>query len=223
MQLRIVIAGLALSFISTAASAGVITSGSLYNNTGGEYGALFTVDRLSNQAGLSAGYTDGVTDFDAYIASAPTHATQESDGGTWLSNGVPNFPIVLDFDLGSSQLVSTLALWNGTAGDNAAIQSFSVFGSDVADFSVSTLMGDFTNPIGVGGPEPVTVFDLTDLTARFVRIMINSHYGNSCCIGIGEIAWEVAGASEVPLPAALPLFLGGLAGISLFNRKRKRA
>ena len=224
MRIGISIISLALTFVATTASAGVITSGTVYNNTGGVYGAGYEVENISNQSGLSAGYTDGVTDFDAYIAVTPTHATEESDGGSWLSAGVQGLPYILDFDLGSSQLVSTLALWNGAAGNNASIQSFSVFGSDVSDFSVSSLMGDFVNPIGVSGLEPVNVFDLTDLTARYLRIVNNSTYGNGCCVVIGEVAWNVGGAaSEVPLPAALPLFLGGLASMSLFNRKRKRA
>ena len=41
--------------------------------------------------------------------------------------------------------------------------------------------------------------------------------------GLDDLTFDLAGASEVPLPAALPLFLAGLAGIGAMRRKRKTA
>jgi len=202
-----------------AANADVITSGSVYNNTAGEYSAAYNVGLLSDQSGLSSAYVDGVTDFATYTSSGVTHATSEGGGGvTWLSNGVPNFPVFMDFDLGAALQILNLALWNGTAGNTASINGFSIFTSMVADFSVSTFAGAFNNPIGVNGPEPVTIFDLTDTTGQYVRVQLDSYYGNGCCAGIGEIAWDVA---AVPEPGTLALFGIGLLGMGLSRRRKK--
>lgn len=209
----------AIMMTPMAANAGFITSGSVYNNTAGELGAAYSVDRLHNQSGLSAGYVDGVTDFATYTGSGVTHATQESAGGTWLSNGIPNFPIFLDFDLGSAIQILSLALWNGTAGNTADVNGFSIFTSMVADFSVSTFAGSFNNPIGVAGPEPVSIFDLTDSTGRYVRIQIDNYYGNGCCTGIGEVAWDGA-AAAVPEPGTLALLGIGLLGMGAARLKK---
>lgn len=213
-----VAAMLGLAAISGAAYAGVITAGAVYNNTAGDLSGAYGVGLLSDQSGLSSGYIGGVTDFATYTASGVTHATSEGGGGvTWLSNGIPQFPFVLDFDLGSSLGVLSLALWNGTAGNDAAISRFRVFTSDVSDFSVSAGVGLFTNPIGVTGPEPVTVFDLTDTVGRYARIQVEGYYGNGCCAGIGEVAWDVG---AVPEPASLALLGIGLAGLGVMRRRK---
>ncbi len=214
-RLVTVVAALGSFFMGASASAGVITSGSVYNNTAGEFSPAYHVGLMSDQSGLSSGYVNGVTDFGTYTSSGVTHATSEGLGGvTWLSSGIPSFPVVLDFDLGSMQGVLSLALWNGTAGNDASIQNFQVFTSGAADFSGATLVGAFVNPIGVGGPEPVTVFDLADTSARYVRLQIDSYYGNFCCTGIGEVAFDV------PEPGVLALLGLGLLGFGVARRKR---
>ncbi|MFP5410609.1 MAG: PEP-CTERM sorting domain-containing protein [Gammaproteobacteria bacterium] len=211
---------LGLTAISGAVNAGVITSGTVYNNTAGEYfTGTYGVGLLSDQSGLSSGYTAGVTDFATYTTSGVTHATAEGGGGvTWLSDGIPGFPFVLDFDLGSTFNVLSLALWNGTAGNDASISRFRVFISAVSDFSVATEVGLFGNPIGVDGPEPVTVFDLTDSAGRYARILVESYYGNGCCAGIGEVAWDVG---SVPEPGTFALLGLGLAALTA-RRGRKQ-
>jgi len=227
------IKALGMSLISvlfaSVANAGTITSGSVYNNTAGEYDAGYSVSLMSDQSGLSGNYVDGVTDFATFTSSGITHATEEGSGGvSWLSNGIPGFPFDLDFDLGAEMDIESLALWNGTSGNDAAINSFDVYTSSTSDFSVATLVGAFTNPIGVDTPEPVTVFSLTPSTGRYVRIEVNSYYGNGCCTGIGEVAFDVNAAAMVsePIPTmsvyGLLVMILGLMLVASYAYSRNR-
>lgn len=224
---------LGMSLISvlfaSVANAGTVTSGSVYNNTAGEFSVDYVVGLMSDQSGLSGNYVDGVTDFATFTASGVTHATQEGAGGvTWLSNGIPSFPFDLDFDLGAEMDIQSLALWNGTSGNDAAINSFDVFTSSTSDFAVATLVGSFNNPIGVDTPEPVTVFSLTPSTGRYVRLVVNSYYGNGCCAGIGEVAFDVNAAAVVaePIPSmstyGMLVMILGLMLLAAYGHSRNR-
>lgn len=211
----------AASVLTAAAHAGVVTTGTVYNNTGGEYSG-YVVSGMTTQSGLSTGYVSGVTDFATYIAGGVTHVTFASPGTTWLSTSpTPSFPIFLDFDLGSTLNVLQLALWNGTGGNDAAVNGLSVFTSNSADFSVQTAAGAFSNPLGSGGLEPATVFDLIDSSARYVRVRIDSYYGNGCCVGIGEVAFDsTAPGGTVSLPGTLALVGLGFAALGVSSRRR---
>lgn len=207
----------AIGITTATAQAGVVTTGTVYANTAGNYPG-FPVTAMTDQSGLSTGYTSGVTDFATYIAGNPTHATSAGGGVSFLTPAIPNFPFTLDLDLGSNVAILGLALWNGSAGNDAAIDAFEVRTASVADFSVSTLVGSFRNPIGSSGPEPATVFDLTDTVGQFVRITVNSYHGNLCCAAIGEVAFDAGNA--VPIPATLPLAGLGLIALVLARRRR---
>ena len=200
--------------MASMAQAGVTTTGTVYGNTAGSL-ASTSQTLMTDQSGLSAGYTSGVTDFATYIAGNPTHVTG-AGGATWLSNGVPTFPFELDFDLGSTQTIQSLVIWNGTGAANAAINAFSVSTANVADFSVSTPAGSFNNVPASELEEPATVFDLTDTSARYLRLTVNSYFGNFCCTGIGEVLFETTAVvapplNPVPVVGTLPL-----TGLSLF-------
>lgn len=198
--------GILLAVVSVTANAGEIASGTVYNNTGGEFNASYAVERMTDQSGLSDTYVSGVTDFQTFVTSGVTHVTQEGQGGVaWLSDGIGGLPFVVDFDLGSEFQINAVAIWNGAAGNDASINSFDIFTSDTDDFAVSTLVGSFNNPIGVDGPEPVNVFNLTQSTSQYIRLQINTTYGNTCCAVIGEIAFDLDASSAPPTaPVAVP-------------------
>jgi hypothetical protein len=213
---------LVLMAASGIANAATVTTGTVYYNSAGSLGS-YTPEGLYNQSGLSTGYISGVTDFDSYIASGVTHATSASPGGTWLSNGVADIGYTeMRFDLGAAMQISKLVLWNGSAGNDAALRSFYVMTSNDPDFGSGITLHLFENIFGNEGPEPATVFDMTDSTARYVRLQFDSYYGNPCCLAIGEIAFDASSVAPVPVPASLPLLLAGFGGLLALRRKSRK-
>ena len=65
------VAALTLCAISTASAAPIYSAVSGVVNVGGP--GFGTLTETLNQSGLSSGYTSGVTNFNTYMASNPTH------------------------------------------------------------------------------------------------------------------------------------------------------
>ncbi len=204
-----------------AANAGVILSpGSVYNNTIGVFGGSSTSNML-NQTGLSAGYTSGVTDFATYMAGNPTHVRGTEVANGWVGPGGGPFVGILDFDLGASYQVDNFALWNIAVNSTANVADFTLFLSSTADFSsgVSNL-GSFRNPQLLGSnPYPATIFGVSG-SGQYLRLQIDSYYGNGFVVEIGEVALDVSAPAPMPAPATLALFGLGLAGFGWSRRRR---
>jgi hypothetical protein len=200
----------------------VLNPGTVINNTMGELGPAYNVNRLRDQSGLSIGYISGVTDFATYIGLGPTH-TRSPDTNGWLSSGPNVLPGVIDFDLGAIFSVNQLAFWNHAAGSTANINAFRISTSNVFDFSASTLVGSFNNPEqSTSNPYPVQVYNLVDTNARYVRLHIDTYHGNGCCVAVGEMAFDVQAADAVvPEPATMLVWtlFGGLGACFLKCRK----
>lgn len=172
---------------------------------------------LINQSGLSNAYVSGVTDFDAFVAN-----THDSSTGLNTWNGAATSGNIT-FDLGGVQSIESMALWNRDF-TGSGIANFNLRFSNTSDFTASTLVTGFTAAdIAAGGTSALTlaqVFTFAVVEAAFVRLEILSSYGASTLVS-GEVIFEQA-VSDVPLPAALPLFLLGMAGFGAAAR-RKRA
>ena len=198
----------ALLVSAEQAQAGVIVSPvTVVSNSLGEYSAAFDSPRMINQAGLSSSFTSGVTDFSTYIASSPVHATVESAGGTWLSS-TGNRTGMIDFDLGSTLNINQVALWQGVAGNEAGVNAFRVFTSSDSAFTSATLVGSYNAAIGTDGPEIAQVFDVTDTSARYIRLQIDSNHGHGSLTGLGEFAVDATTSSvnAVPEPTSFAIF-----------------
>ena len=209
--------GLFLLSLGSSAQAGVILSAdSVIDNSMGELICCNStgVVEMLNQSGLSSNYTSGVTDFDTFTTSGVTHSG--GDGTSWLSASNV-FSGYVVFDLGAEYSVQNFAMWNGASGISASVNGFSLTTSLFSDFSVSTLVGNFSGQQSNYG---ATVYDITDTAARYVKLDIAGNFGNGCCTAIGDIAFDVNSVTTVPEPASIVLFGLGLAGIGFSRKKR---
>ncbi|SEM67600.1 PEP-CTERM sorting domain-containing protein [Nitrosomonas marina] len=197
--------------IGTSSYAGLITGATAI--TANTIGTLNGSElNMINQSGLSAGYLSGVTDFDTYIATAPTHPTNDP-GNAWAGLDSPTGPVFgyIDFDLGATHEVETFALW--TQSNDRAINDFKIYVDGV-------LGGTFNGVIGNAPDISVQTFDLLNgLVGGSVRLEVLSNHGGPN-VNIGEVAFETA---AVPEPSILFLMGMGLAGLGFTYRRKLQA
>jgi len=179
----------------------------------GEFSASFPVENLINQSALSGTYTSGVDDFATTVATI-SHGQNVGEWASPVGTTTGN----LDFDLGADLYVTQLVLWDSRLGageGDRSINDFTVLTDTNQSFTSSTNVGTFTNPRDVLDG---TVFDLTDSSARFVRIQIQSNYGANLT-QMGEVAFA-SGVAAVPEPSACAFL--GLIGVAIACCRRRR-
>lgn len=203
-----------LMLVSSIATASVILSPTaVIGNTMGTGDNGGSTTNIINQSGLSSGFVSGITDFSTYLATNPIHDSNIEDNAWAGGNG----PVLgdLDFDLGDTFLISSMALWSQS--NSNGIDSFTVFSSLDATFSSAINLGTFSaselNPI------TAQTFE-TSSTAQFIRLRVNSTHVGGNAVNIGEVAFEV---SAVPIPATAWLFGSGLLGLIGVARRKKSA
>lgn len=209
-SLAVALAGPALGQTIIAPTSGVI-------NSGGP--GLGTLTETFNQAGLSTGYTPGVTNFDAYLASNPTHTTTFS-GFEWFSNQFTTSAQVT-YNFGGAFVIDRLALWNEEA---AGIGTLNL--SSSLDGITFASLGTFapTNNIG-GGSYRADVFGFAATSAQFVRFTMSNcpqdePFATSSC-SIGEVAFRTASlAGAVPEPSTWAMLILGFGTVGGAMRRR---
>lgn len=224
--MRALARGLALAAVVTAMG-GAAQAGTIVQATGATANvatrALTSLSSLIDQTGLSAGYTSGVTDFDSYIASGPTHNSALGSNGWATQNNVT--AAFVTFDLGSSMTVESMAFWNRK--HDAGIQGVKDFELRACPDSTctsTTLLGGFTALNTLGANDSAVgaqVFAFAATMAQYLRMdMLNTH--GATVLSAGEVAFERSAAvTATPEPASALLLAGGL--LALGARRRYRA
>jgi hypothetical protein len=192
-----------LSTISLLGNAGTASAAQIYSPTsavitsGATFPATFVnpasdINSSRNKSGLSSTFTSGVTDFDVYLATNPTH-TVFPFSNSWFNNPLSATPAVT-YDLGSILKVDRLALWN-----QSNITSFNLL-SSTDNITFSTLASGLapSNPTLI--TYPADVFSFASTNARYVRLASINCPLNTC--GIGEVAFS-ANTTAVPEPSGM--------------------
>ena len=170
------------------------------------------IGNLRDQSGLRLTYDAGVSDLDAYVAASPKHNSFPKEN-TWAS---PELTGNVDFDLGGSVTITTMAYWAIGEVAQCNANTFNLFADDNADFTSPTLLGSYVvqNTRADTQLVPVETFSFEPTLATHVRMQITSSEVNGA--GIGEVAFE--SVAPVPEPAAA---LGGLSLLGLAVLRRR--
>ncbi|MCH8270099.1 MAG: PEP-CTERM sorting domain-containing protein [Planctomycetes bacterium] len=205
-------AGMCLAVAGSAMAQDVTVNGVNIRNDFGEFSPTYDIGNTFDQSGLDANYVSGVTEFDMFVARTSVITTGNEDD-SWFGTRGATLPGNIDFDLGATFTVTQLALWSFVNNDENCFDEFEVYVSDNVAFSSATFAGSFVfvNSASVN-PRPSQVFDLTDISGRYVRLRLMRQ--NTNLVGIGEIVF-----GAVPAPSSVVLL--GLAGLVLARRRRQ--
>lgn len=176
-----------------------------------------------NQSGLSAGYVSGVTDFDTYISTNPTH-TLIAQNNEWFSD-FGNLTPTLTFDLGSVLTIDRIALWaEESSGFSTAVLSSS---TDGVNFGNLGTINPVDNPLA---DYPAEVFGFAATAMQFFRMDMSGcpqpdpGVTNEC--SLGEIAFSSVDPTTTPIPVpAGAILLGSVlaGGLAAARRTRRQS
>jgi hypothetical protein len=207
--------------IPHAAVAGVVIGATgVSTDLGTRFGTHLSA--LIDQAGMSAGYTSGVTNFETYVGSALHDSTLSAN--VWAS-GNAVFGVVT-FDLGAAYKIDGLALWNLQQGADATLRGFTLFADDDAVFGngTSANLGAFAPPSMGNSPISSSEFGFAEVTTRYLQLQMTANNGSAVTTGFGEIVFRGVDVTAVPEPGSMALVAGAvLAAAGAARRRRKTA
>ncbi|WP_135507158.1 discoidin domain-containing protein [Roseovarius aestuariivivens] len=208
----------ALVLAATASQAATIV-GANSATASSTFGPGNDISNAIDQTGLSSTYISGVTDFDAYLATNPTHNTLNTT--EWFT-ATPVSSATLVFDLGSVLSLDRLALWHEDgAGFTSALLSSS---TDGVNFSSLGSISPLASPANID--YGAQVFGFGSVTSlQFFRMELSGcpqagGLSFSGC-GLGEIAFSRVAA--IPVPGAGLMLLTGLGIGAAVGRRRRRS
>lgn len=179
-----------------------------------------TLAHTFNQASLSTGYTSGVTNFDAYIASNPTHTT--IFGGFEYFGAAGTSALTVTYDLGAATRINALALWNE---ESSGIGLLNLLGSldGITFTSLASGLVPTDNTLA-SSVYSADVFSFASTNARYVRFEASrcpqALPGSFAACAIGEVAFRTA---AVPEPQSWALLIAGFGLVGATLRRRRSA
>lgn len=212
------LAAMSVVTIGSVAHAATVTVGAVTASVSVEDSAPYNdLTRISDQSGLSQTYVNGVTDFDLFT----TNTTATNESGVL---GKDNFGLAgvselgsFYFDLGARSDVSGIATWGQDLGFSV-VTGYDLYSSDTFGASGSrSLVGSFTS-----GLSPTAfVGNFSTVTSQFFEIDVTANGGSSRASRFQEVVFgvEVPDVAPVPVPASMPLILGGMGVLALFRRR----
>lgn len=183
-----------------------------------------SINNTFNQAGLTSGYTSGVTNFDTYIATNPQHSLVFACCEWFSAFGTSSASVTYDF--GTALSLDALALWNE---ETAGIGTLDLLWSlDGTSFSSLGVFNPTDNPVSSDyGPQ---VFTFAPTGLRYVRFNMSNcpqNPGDYQACAIGEVAFRstdtVTPAVPEPGTWAMMLLGFGAVGFSLRGRRSRPA
>lgn len=210
----------AIAFLipSTAAAQQIVAPTSATINSGGPgFGSI--VDTF-NQNGLSSNYVSGVTNFDTYLATNPTHSLVFA-GNEWFSNSNTTSASVT-YNFGAILGIDALALWNEEV---SGIGSLNLFWS--ADGTLFNALGVFSPTDNPAGDYGADIFTFGAVNAQFIRFDMSGcpqqNPGSFPACAIGEVAFRTAQVGAIPEPGTWAMMLLGFGAIGAAMRRRRQS
>ena len=187
----------------------------------GEYNATVPYEHMIDQSGLSVNFTSGQTGFDTHFSLPNALRTSGSYVNNWQSVLDTTLPMqgYIDFDLGSTQSIDRVAIWNVTLEDVTFLIADDPAGpwTPIGSFTLPSHYSWFSydaNILDLGGSH----------TGRYLRLQVDSAYLTSTSSTYGIVGELAVRALPVPEPGALMMLgSGGLALAALGARRRRTA